>query len=353
MTFIQSLSSVFRNYANPKGRAPRSEFWWWQLFVFILALVAMILDEFLGLEINIFSSIISIGLLCPNICVYIRRCHDCGRTAWWILCPIGNIVIPLLPSVSEELPEKPSKKGCLTTFILTILALVAMVIAIVTAVGKEETPIDLTIDEVEYSTIEQIRELSGMKFLKEANFVRATRKYGSTYVTLEWKQSLTNSDKQKIVKYAKKSRYPQLWEFPTSSDQEEIVLQKIFSKDKDLVCYITYNMNSLTMEYGAPYILHEVEQILEGITIPSYTLVWYIYHNGLADDSMNAILQLHTSYVKFQKELERNGYVVEENDNNKIILAAHEFDSSGNIQVRTSVEINKKNNVVELNWGTY
>ena len=36
MTFISAIQSGFRNYANFKGRAPRSEYWWWTLFTLIV-----------------------------------------------------------------------------------------------------------------------------------------------------------------------------------------------------------------------------------------------------------------------------------------------------------------------------
>ena len=39
MTFSQSVSYCFQNYANFQGRARRSEFWWFYLFALIVSLV--------------------------------------------------------------------------------------------------------------------------------------------------------------------------------------------------------------------------------------------------------------------------------------------------------------------------
>jgi len=37
MNFPNAVKSGFRNYANFKGRATRSEFWWWTLFTVIVS----------------------------------------------------------------------------------------------------------------------------------------------------------------------------------------------------------------------------------------------------------------------------------------------------------------------------
>ena len=48
MNFSQSISHCFSNYANFKGRASRSEFWWFFLFVTILEFGADIWDASVG-----------------------------------------------------------------------------------------------------------------------------------------------------------------------------------------------------------------------------------------------------------------------------------------------------------------
>ena len=46
MNFQQAVQSVFSNYANFHGRACRSEFWWFQLFLLLGGIVAALLDLF-------------------------------------------------------------------------------------------------------------------------------------------------------------------------------------------------------------------------------------------------------------------------------------------------------------------
>ena len=98
MAFEESVEHVFSNYFNAKGRASRSEYWWWYLFTILasiaVSLLGVILDKFTGIEfISTFLTWgLSILILIPNICVQIRRYHDINRSGWWIFCPIVNMV---------------------------------------------------------------------------------------------------------------------------------------------------------------------------------------------------------------------------------------------------------------------
>lgn len=39
LSFMEAVKKCFANYANFKGRARRSEFWWWMLFTYIVICV--------------------------------------------------------------------------------------------------------------------------------------------------------------------------------------------------------------------------------------------------------------------------------------------------------------------------
>jgi uncharacterized membrane protein YhaH (DUF805 family) len=90
MSFSEAVKDGFDHYAKFDGRASRSSFWWWVLFVVIASIVANILDS--AIDISIFSIIVSLGLLLPGLSKAIRRLHDTGRSGWWVL--IG--LIPLI-----------------------------------------------------------------------------------------------------------------------------------------------------------------------------------------------------------------------------------------------------------------
>jgi uncharacterized membrane protein YhaH (DUF805 family) len=90
MGFGQAISAGFSNYVNFSGRACRSEYWYWVLFVILADIVAGIIDYLLGMQ--IVSSLFGLVTLLPGIAVSIRRLHDLDRTGWWILLAL----IPLI-----------------------------------------------------------------------------------------------------------------------------------------------------------------------------------------------------------------------------------------------------------------
>jgi uncharacterized membrane protein YhaH (DUF805 family) len=100
MNFVEAISSCFRNYANFSGRAVRSEYWYWFLFVAIALIVFGAIDESLypgPLNIGLFSYItmaVVLALILPSLAVWVRRLHDVDRTGWWVL--IGATVIGTL-----------------------------------------------------------------------------------------------------------------------------------------------------------------------------------------------------------------------------------------------------------------
>lgn len=81
---------ALNNYANFKGRATRSEFWWFTLFYFIFACVCAFLDGLLNA--GFFYSIYFLVTLIPSISVTARRLHDTGHSGWLMLIPIVPII---------------------------------------------------------------------------------------------------------------------------------------------------------------------------------------------------------------------------------------------------------------------
>ena len=102
MTLSQSVSSCFSKYATFSGRASRSEYWWWQLFVFIVVFVIVFIVTLMNEEAgDAVGTILQIAFFLPNLAVAIRRCHDTNHSGWWVLCPIYNIVLMFLPGDAE------------------------------------------------------------------------------------------------------------------------------------------------------------------------------------------------------------------------------------------------------------
>jgi uncharacterized membrane protein YhaH (DUF805 family) len=95
MNFQQAVQSVFANYINFKGRARRSEFWYWQLFMLLGGLVAEIFDAGIGIRFSPLSTIFWLATLIPGIAVFVRRLHDTDRSGWWLLL----LFVPLIGAI--------------------------------------------------------------------------------------------------------------------------------------------------------------------------------------------------------------------------------------------------------------
>ncbi|MDD7437798.1 MAG: DUF805 domain-containing protein [Bacteroidales bacterium] len=90
---------VLRQYADFRGRARRKEYWYFVLFNCIFALIAIGLDNLLGIT---FSSLdlyygpiyllYVLATFIPNLAVSIRRLHDIGESGWWTLISLIPII---------------------------------------------------------------------------------------------------------------------------------------------------------------------------------------------------------------------------------------------------------------------
>jgi uncharacterized membrane protein YhaH (DUF805 family) len=90
MSFTQAISSGLSKYAVFEGRAMRSEYWFWVLFVILVSIGTNIIDAMLNTS-GIVGLLVSLALFIPNIAVGARRLHDIGKSGWnqlWGLIPL-------------------------------------------------------------------------------------------------------------------------------------------------------------------------------------------------------------------------------------------------------------------------
>src|SRR5262249_60166977 len=87
MNFTEAIASGFQNYVNFRGRAARSEFWYWTLFAVIASIVGGIIDVALfGVAgISLIQTLAGLALFLPGLAVSVRRLHDLDRTGWGML----------------------------------------------------------------------------------------------------------------------------------------------------------------------------------------------------------------------------------------------------------------------------
>jgi uncharacterized membrane protein YhaH (DUF805 family) len=82
---------VLQNYATFNGRARRSEYWYFVLFNVIIAFVLSFIGGMMGA--SMLLNIYSLAVLIPSIAVGVRRIHDVGRSGWFLLIPIYNLIL--------------------------------------------------------------------------------------------------------------------------------------------------------------------------------------------------------------------------------------------------------------------
>ena len=85
MNFIESIQTCFKKFADFKGRASKSEFWFFVLFEVIYFVVAGFLLGAIGADdetINLAVLILYIPILIPGVAVTARRIHDFNQSGW-------------------------------------------------------------------------------------------------------------------------------------------------------------------------------------------------------------------------------------------------------------------------------
>ena len=99
MNMIEAVKSVLSQYVGFRGRARRSEFWYWYLATLIASFIIAILEMLMGLGSDgsgPLSSILTLALFLPTLSVAFRRLHDTGRSGWWI----GGFYIAIFAGVA-------------------------------------------------------------------------------------------------------------------------------------------------------------------------------------------------------------------------------------------------------------
>ena len=80
---VTAIKTCFKKYFDFKGRARRSEFWWFVLFVLIVSTVL----SYFGLlvpGIGYVSLAFTLAVIIPELSALCRRLHDTNRGSWWV-----------------------------------------------------------------------------------------------------------------------------------------------------------------------------------------------------------------------------------------------------------------------------
>lgn len=120
---VDAVKRALRKYATFSGRASRSEFWWWTLFLNLALLVLAGLTAGVGvatspdggdtpgaagLVLVALLVLFALSVVVPQIAVTVRRLHDAGYSGWLYLLSLIPWVGGLILLVLAALPTSPA-----------------------------------------------------------------------------------------------------------------------------------------------------------------------------------------------------------------------------------------------------
>jgi uncharacterized membrane protein YhaH (DUF805 family) len=85
MTFFEAVSKCYRKYVVFKGRAPKSEYWWFVLLTILFAWPLLLAEIGSGTWYSFLTFIyfiLTLSTALPLAAVFTRRMHDVGKSAW-------------------------------------------------------------------------------------------------------------------------------------------------------------------------------------------------------------------------------------------------------------------------------
>src|SRR5262245_54758817 len=97
-TPLDAIRTGFLKAVDFSGTASRFEYWWFVLFVVLMAAAAGVINEMI-------FQLASLIVLLPLLAVGTRRLRDAGRSGWWqllFLVPFGQVVVLYLLALPSQ-----------------------------------------------------------------------------------------------------------------------------------------------------------------------------------------------------------------------------------------------------------
>lgn len=96
-----AMFRAYGNYWDFRGRAARSEYWLFFLWMFILGVIAGMIDVIAFPSggprlLGPCALFVAFANLIPNVSLSIRRLHDTNRSGWWMLIALIPIIGPVV-----------------------------------------------------------------------------------------------------------------------------------------------------------------------------------------------------------------------------------------------------------------
>jgi uncharacterized membrane protein YhaH (DUF805 family) len=105
MSFADAIRTCLTKYADFSGRARRSEYWYFWLFLVLADVVVSVVAG--AIHLSFLSYLVSLALIVPSLAVGVRRLHDTGKSGWWLLIalvPLVGVIILIVFLATDTSP---------------------------------------------------------------------------------------------------------------------------------------------------------------------------------------------------------------------------------------------------------
>ena len=95
MNLPKAVTVCIQDYYTFSGRARRSEYWWFILFVTVVSVILSAIDSVIfgmGMLLGL-NGLFGLLTLVPQLAVSWRRMHDTGRSGWYVLLPAISAIL--------------------------------------------------------------------------------------------------------------------------------------------------------------------------------------------------------------------------------------------------------------------
>jgi uncharacterized membrane protein YhaH (DUF805 family) len=121
--FVGAVKRGFKKYATFKGRASRSEYWWWVLFTFIVYTALVPPTLVIGtstspdggqtpgagaIPLILLLAAFALGIIVPTLALTVRRLHDAGYSGLLALLMLVPYVGGLVIMIFALMPSSPA-----------------------------------------------------------------------------------------------------------------------------------------------------------------------------------------------------------------------------------------------------
>lgn len=105
VSLLSNYVAVLRKYNDFDGRARRSEYWYFFLVNVLISQGLNLINIFLfngSVVVGWLLILFNLAILILSVAVAVRRMHDAGKSGWYVLVPVYNLMLACTESVQAS-----------------------------------------------------------------------------------------------------------------------------------------------------------------------------------------------------------------------------------------------------------